>query len=94
MEDLLHNIHSLGNPSASVSLCVIPFFLAYYYLIEEKVQGSRVHPSQEGEIIINNRQKVNPRWSSDGEGKAPEELLLLPLLRTREADLTARQRHL
>lgn len=25
VEGLLHNIHSLGNPSASVSLCVIPF---------------------------------------------------------------------
>lgn len=55
-----------------------------------------MHPSQEDEIMMNNHQKVIPRWSSDGEGKAPEELplLLLLLLRTREADLTARQRHL
>lgn len=80
LEDLMHNIHRL-----LIQVRVYPFtlfpFLGYYcyclFFSTEVQHGLRVHPSQD-------KNKVNPRRSSDGggRGKAPEELL-----RTWEADL-------
>lgn len=59
---LMHNIQSL-NPSASVSLCVIPF--------------SRLVVKKFGSVtraFVPRRSKVNPRWSSGAAGEGGREV--------------------